>query len=348
MSIDFDRFLHWAESRFDDVRVRGAEVLLNSIFCDDSKHHLWCNPAGGKTGFEGGVYHCWKSDRSGSLVKLVMEVDKCPYEEAAEILGASFNGTLDDLERRVDEIFQKKDAVIEEEKPVGLALPESAHRFCDLPTCNETRRLASEYLASRMIDESSLFVCTRGRYRDRIIIPYYDRSGDLIYYNARYIGDPGNNLRYLGPPKELGIGKGDVLFVPKWPAEGEKIYVTEGEFDAMSLAQAGFRTAALGGKNMTDRQAEMLEPYIPVLCLDADEHGGRATVNIAKKLLSSGARRVNYVRPCLEHKDWNGLYVAKGPRILSKYVEMQEKEYNSSIGAGDWETTKLGMNSIIG
>ena len=119
MSINFDRFLHWAESRFDDVKVRGGEVLLNSIFCDDRKHHLWCNPAGGKTGFEGGVYHCWKSDRSGSLVKLVMEVDKCPYEEAAEILGASFNGTLDDLGRRVDEIFEKREEATEEETPEG-------------------------------------------------------------------------------------------------------------------------------------------------------------------------------------------------------------------------------------
>jgi len=349
MSIDFDKFLYWAESRFDDVKVRGNEILLNSIFCDDRKHHLWCNPSGGKNGFEGGVYHCWKSEKSGSLVKLVMEVDKCPYDEATEILGASYVGTLEDLGRRVDELFQKSEAVAEEKEPVSsLAMPESCYRFSDLPTSNETARVAYEYLKSRMIDESDLFVCTKGRYRNRIVIPYYDRAGSLIYYNGRYVGDPGSNLRYLGPPKELGIGKGDVLFVPKWPAEGEKIYITEGEFDALSLRQAGFYSAALGGKSMSDRQAEMLGPYLPVLCLDADEHGGKATVSIAKSLLSSGTKKIRYVRPCLEHKDWNGLLVSKGPRILFKYVQMQEKEYNSSIGAGDWEATKLGMNGIIG
>lgn len=349
MSIDFHRFLSWAESRFDDVVVKGDEILLNSVFCEDKKRHMWCNPSGGKNQYKNGVYHCWKSDKSGSLLGLVMMVDKCSYEEASDILGASSEGGIEELEKRVQEIFEKKSPEPQEkpeEEQFSLGMPENCYLFDELPSYNEIRRSALEYLKSRNIDESRLFVCTRGRYSGRIIIPYYDRDGLLVYYNGRYIGDPGSNLRYMGPPKELGIGKGDVLFVPKWPKEGEKLYITEGEFDAMSLAQSGFYSAALGGKSMTKKQMDMVRPYLPVLCLDADKAGGEATTKIATSLLSNGFPKVNYVRPCLEYKDWNGLFVAKGPKILSAYVAVQEKEYNSTC-IGDWESTRLGMRGIL-
>lgn len=348
MSIDFDKFLSWAEARFDDVVVRGEEILLNSVFCEDRKRHMWCNPSGGKTGCKSGVYHCWKSDKSGSLVGLVMLVDKCSYDEAVEILGAPSEGSLEDLERRVREIFEKKphDNPPEEVAP-NLQMPESCYLLDELPSYNETSRSALEYLKSRDIDPSGLFVCTRGRYRNRIVIPYYDRDGSLFYYNGRYIGDPGSNLRYLGPPKELGIGKGDVMFVPHWPADGEKIYITEGEFDALALRRAGFNSAALGGKNMSQRQMELMSPYVMVLCLDADQAGGKATSDIASFLMSNGVKGIRYVRPCVEHKDWNGLLVAKGPKILMAYVNSQEKEYSQTPGVGDWESVRLKMNEMV-
>lgn len=348
MSIDFDRFLNWAESRFDNVLVRGDEVLLNSIFCEDRKHHLWCNPSGGKTNNQNGVYHCWKSDQKGNLVGLVMLVDKCSYEQAIETLDAISEGSLEDLERRVQELFNtKNDEKVIEEKPSGLQIPSDCYLFEDLPSFNNLRKLAEDYIVSRKISKDRLYICTKGRYRNRIVIPYYDNKGNLIYYNGRYIGDPGKNLRYLGPPKELGIGKGDVMFVPNWPTFGEKIYITEGEFDALSLSECGFKSAALGGKNMTEKQIEMIKGFVPVLALDADEAGSEALPKIAKNLMSKGFSKIYYVRPCREYKDWNGLLVAKGDKILRHYVASKEKEYISLPGAGDWESTKIAMENLI-
>lgn len=347
MSIDFDKFLEWAESRFDDVVVRGDEVILNSIFCEDRKRHLWCNPSGGKTGCESGVYHCWKSDKSGSLVGLVMLVDSCPYEEAAEKLGASSQGGIEELEKRVRELFEKKEKPAETpDEPNGLELPPDCYPFKELPSFNPVRAMAVDYLEKRKLPTEGLLVCTRGRYRNRIIIPYRDRSGRLIYYNGRYIGDPGNNLRYLGPPKELGVGKGDVMFFPEWPGKGEKIYLTEGEFDAISLRRAGLMAAALGGKAMTDKQYGMLSGLIPVLCFDADSAGSGATATVAASMMRNGTKGIMYVRPCSKYKDWNAFLVAEGPKIMAKYVEMNEKEYDLP-GIGDWESTRLRMNGLV-
>lgn len=347
MSIDFDKFLEWAQSRFDDVVIKGEEILLNSIFCEDRKHHLWCNPYGGKKNNDNGVYHCWKSDSKGSLVGLVMQVEKCTYDQACEILNAS-RGSLVDLEKKVQEMFEEKYKEPEEShvQEEGLDFPLNCYFFEELPSSNQIKKSAEEYLNKRCLDTKQLMICTSGRYKNRIVIPYYDRDKKLIYYNARSIGNSEGVLRYLGPPKELGIGKGDVIYAQEWPEYGEKIYITEGEFDAMSLNKCGFKSAALGGKNMTDKQIEMIKNYIPVLCLDADDAGGDALIKIANKLLSKGINQIFYVRPCLEFKDWNGLLVEKGDKILKYYIKTQEKQYNAEIANGDWESIKLAINKI--
>ena len=348
MSIDYDRFLEWAESRFESVIVSGAEIKVNSIFCDDRKHHLWCNPSGGKKGCETGVYHCWKSDQKGSLVGLVMMVDGCTYDEAMRTLDLAPGGRLSDLEKRVEEMFLlKQDSTPPPAQThARLEMPPDCYAFDDLPTGHRLRSQAAEYLASRMIPTDGLMVCTGGRYRNRIVIPYLDRAGSLIYYNGRYVGDAGDGLRYLGPPKELGIGKGDVLYSRKWPSKGEKVYITEGEFDSMSLDISGFRSVALGGKNMTPQQMEMIRGCQPVLSLDADDSGAQATPRLANMLLKAGFEIVKYVRPSREYKDWNGLLVARGAKVVAMYVKSQEKDYETLSG-GDWEGTRLGLNGMI-
>lgn len=346
MSIDFDKFLNWAESRFDNVILKGNEIKLNSIFCEDHKHHLWCNPSGGKNSNQHGVYHCWKTDQKGTLVSLVMQVEKCSFEQALEILDTTSQSNLAELELKVQEIFANPTATTDKSQN-NLTIPSGSYKFDELPSSNQFKVKAEEYLKSRKITTDRLFVCIHGRYKNRILIPYYDKNGKLIYYNGRYVGNYENALRYLGPPKELGIGKGDVLYCPSWPKEGQKIYITEGEFDAISLFSCGFDSIALGGKSITETQINMIKGYVPVLCLDSDEAGSLALPKIATSLFQRGFSKVYYVRPCVEFKDWNGLLVQKGEKILKHYVRTQEKPYNSNLSGGDWETTRLSIKNII-
>lgn len=347
MSIDFDKFLAWAESRFDNIIVKDNEIKINSIFCEDYKHHLWCNPSGGKNKYPHGVYHCWKTDQKGSLVNLVMQFDKCSYEDALDILdGADIE--LNELEKKVQEIFDQKtiEPKSDQKEIKSLEIPPNCYLFSDLPSSNYIRKYASDYLKNRKIPEDNLYVCTQGRYKNRIVIPYYDRQGNLIYYNGRYIGNEGTNLRYLGPPKELGIGKSDVLFVPEWPEKQEKIYITEGEFDAISLSICGFKSVALGGKVLSEKQFSMIKDQVPVLSFDSDDAGSDALVKIANFLLSKGITNIYYVRPCKEFKDWNGMLVNKCENVIKNYIKLQEKKYNSNPAIGDWESLKINMGKI--
>lgn len=157
MAIDFDLFLTWAESRFDNVVVKGNEIKLNSIFCDDSKHHLWCNPSGGKNNVPYGVFHCWKTDTKGSLVNLVMQVEKCSFEDALQILDSP-NHNIEDLEKQVQEIFKNKQTKFIEIEKTKIKLPPNTYRFDDLPSTNYAKRTSVEYLNDRKISYEKLFI----------------------------------------------------------------------------------------------------------------------------------------------------------------------------------------------
>ena len=332
--ISFEKFLEWAESRFGDVVVKGDEIMINSIFTEDYKHHLSCNPNGGKDQLPNGVFHCWKTDRGGSLVSLVMMVDKCSYDEALDILDAAdFN--LRQLERKLEEFFAKKKKSPMPIPQGGLALPVGAKRIIDFKTDDLWRAEAEAYLKSRKLNPEDYLLCTTGRERNRIIIPYYGKSGELIYWNGRYLTDTETVPKYLGPEKECGVGKGDVIYMADgWPPEGSKLYLTEGEFDSKSLSICGFFSGAVGGKTVEDKQVALLRPYIPVLCFDADnkaiDAGGQALLKIGDLLKSKGFDTVYYVRPPKKYKDWNKMLVEVGSKIIHAYIKQHEKRFTNS------------------
>jgi hypothetical protein len=257
---------------------------------------------------------------------LVMMVDKCSYDEAFDILDCP-NNSLSHLEKEVEDLFKNKQESFLEIEKINLSLPNSCYSFDELPSGNYYKTHAEIYLNNRKIPLDKLMICTSGKYKSRIIIPYYNKDSNLIYFNSRYIGNS-NYMRYLGPPKEVGIGKGDVMYFPEWPSEKEKVFLTEGEFDALSLFSCGFYSAAFGGKNLSDSQIEIIRPYTPVLCLDGDKYGIEALVNMGNLLLRKGFKNVYYVRVPKPYKDWNEFLIDTSNKIMSFYIQNHIKQYD--------------------
>jgi len=332
--INFDKFVDWAKNRFDDdIVFRGDEVCLNSIFTEDYKHKMWCNPYGGKNNVPNGVYHCWKTNSKGSLVTLVMKVDGCDYSDALEKLGGA-DLELHLLEKKLEEFWEKKaQSPVVVPAEVGLKLPPYTFPIQDLSPSNFYRVKAELFLMKRGLKVENFQVCINDEnpeqpaYRNRIIIPYYDRQNTLIYFNGRYLDDNDRVSKYRGPPKELGIGKEDVLYFPHWPATGSKVYLTEGEFDAKVLEMCGFHAAALGGKTIGEKQAAMLRGYIPVIALDSDKAGRQALLKIGEFLLGQGFKEVYYVSPPSPFKDWNDLMNKLDPEKVNIYINTKEKRF---------------------
>lgn len=327
MSVDFESFVRWCEDKFDKVIVKGSEVRIDSVFTDDNGQHLWCSPKGGKYHRENGAYRCFKTDKKGTLIGLVMLVEGCEFEEAKEIL--SGQTLIGDLEAKLEEFFKEKENLVSEPEEMDLSkmrLPVGSFMIECLPIGNKHRVEAERYLASRKLSTNGLYICTEGEYKNRIIIPYYDVQNKLIYFNGRLLANKG--LRYLGPDKAIGVGKGDVIFAPKWPIKGSKIYLTEGEFDAMTLCFCGFNGMACGGKYLSEKQINLIRHYKVCLALDEDASGLEGVKTMAERLVAAQVTDITYVRPPQGIKDWNKMLVDFKSEIVRAYINAHEKKFD--------------------
>lgn len=337
MPVDYQRFLDWAQKKFGNVVIRGDEILINSIFAEsDSKHHLWCNPSGGKKQVASGVYHCWKSERKGTLVGLVMEVDKCSRKQAQETLGIRALGgrPIDEIDMDVEDFTSTFDDVLGIEFHKSIDLPPFCFLLNKAP--QNWYELAKNYLDGRKLDGKGLFICVGGKFAGRLIIPYYDMDGRLIYFNGRTLTN--DSLRYKGPEKSIGVGKEDVLFFTCYPDANDKIYLCEGEFDAISLWQCGLNAVACGGKNLSDKQALQLSIYKVCLALDFDDAGQSAISKMQTKLNSfcsiSATNRLTVATPPQPYKDWNEFLCGHETRIIKAYIEKTEQPLESESPYG--------------
>lgn len=325
MAVDFDAFVDWAKSRFDDVKVQGKEVKINSIFTDDSKFHLWCCP-------KKNSFHCWKTDKGGTLPYLVTIVEGCSYGEACQKIGMN-GGSLRELESKLDELFGNK---VEAKKPENrVEFPEATFKISSLSSTNHYRLWAEKYILNRKLNVGNLLVCIGGKYKDRIIIPYYGREGELIYWNGRDLTGK-SYKRYDCPEKDkVGYGKDDVLWMSRWPGDGTRLYLTEGEFDAMSLNEAGIHGAACGGKNVGPKQVELLRPYKVTIAFDTDKSGAEALNKISKTFEEGGITDTKFVRPPKQFKDWNEMLTKVGKKLINAYIKHNETPIDT------WKSNEL-------
>jgi hypothetical protein len=328
--IDRNKFLRWAIKKFGEENIveKNKEICINTIFePDDDGHHLWCSPSGGKKKREFGVFHCWKTDKRGSLIKLVQIVEGCDRSEAMSILQG--RETIADIEKRLEQMLLSNGEELYVPPPkVTLTLPPYAQLISDLPDGNWWKEKASTYLKNRKIPIDGLYICVDGNYKSRIIIPYYNKNKELIYWNGRHLGN--SKCKYLGPPKESGIGKQDVVYMAgDWPKAGELIYICEGEFNAKSLKIAELNGVACGGKSMSEKQAIMLSDYKSVICLDRDKAGkaGTKKMSVMTSLLEKCQRskeKLMYVIPPRGYNDWNEFLVKDGPELLHHYIKKNQ------------------------
>ena len=312
--INEDLFLKWGTARMGNPLVKGEQIRFNSPFCEDNKHHLYCN----LHKFWKGVFNCFKSNNKGTVVSLVMKVDNCSYDSALQVLGIKKSSELDFStfdEKTIDfNDFNK-------EEFETIVFPDGVVPIQEAP--NWWREKAIDYIEKRHLNYNAFYLGISGRMKSRIIIPYHDRKGNLIYYNGRALFN--NNLRYLGPPKEeYDVGKSDVMYFANWFKENQKIYICEGEFDSMSLVKSNFVAGAVGGKHISIKQAAILANKKVCLAFDNDESGRSAVENSFKVLKSFGCE-VTKVSPPLDIKDWNEFLVKHEKDVLNLYVNRAEE-----------------------
>lgn len=140
-------------------------------------------------------------------------------------------------------------------------------------------------------------------YRDRLMVPTYATTGEVIAFGGRALGDA--EPKYLNTQTTPVYTKGSHLYAlnvaRRFTQENRTLIVVEGYLDCMALHQAGFEnTVAALGTSFTAEQAAELRKYAEnvFLCFDGDTAGNAAAtkaVDIASKVIEHTGSSVRIV-----------------------------------------------------
>jgi DNA primase len=158
-----------------------------------------------------------------------------------------------------------------------------------------------KYLASEML-EAGLVVKKEGanryydRFRDRIMFPVYDVTGNPIAYSARINPEVVNDKvgKYINSPQGPIYDKSRVLFgldkAKNYIKSQDLAIVVEGQMDVIACHQFGFKnTVASSGTALTTEQVVLLKRYTNniALCFDADAAGQLAADRGIKEAMAA-------------------------------------------------------------
>ena len=295
--------IEYLNSKFPDNRVFGAEFTIDSIFTPDNKKHLSINT-------DTGLWQDFKTHESGNFPQLVAAVEGISHDAALKFL----RGKLFDTPEALFEISSIR---VEAQKPSSENSVQDifkAFRKFDYTNINEDtlyERLAKKFVIKRGLQKVALYICSTGRYANRIIIPYFYKGEDPFYFQARNLSVMG--VKYLNPSREFsGVKSSDVLY--PFTAEADYIFLTEGPLDAISLQLNGLNATCTQGSNLSHAQADQIKDKQVIFAYDNDD-AGRAGIKQARKLLLGKNKNEFCVATLPEGvKDWNDLHVRSHTR----------------------------------
>jgi DNA primase len=226
-----------------------GQISFNCPVCDDdrNKHNLEVN-------YIDNVYKCWACGDS---------------EGTHGSLGKIFDKYGNKKQKKLYNVLKPETVVKREKKKKELKLPESFTLFKDSSPVYPVRRQAMNYLKSRgitdeMIEKFGIGFCDKGDHAGRIVIPSYNKKGELNYYIARS-WNPMSRAKYKNPEAE----KDKIIFWENLIDWKKDIYLVEGAFDGLFLDNP----IPMLGKHMSELLFETIYKNAKanvIICLDGD------------------------------------------------------------------------------
>jgi len=169
-------------------------------------------------GVDFGSYHCWICNARGTTLKSLffkLHAPKKYLEELFSIIGYVYREKREDIKEEVH-------ILPSEFKPLNKDSDSFAfgHAWCYISERGITRNDVLRY---------NIGYCDRGEYAERIIIPSYDKDGNLNFFSARDYTCQ-SRFKYMLSPWSKDI-IGFEVFI-NW---SEPITLVEGAFDALAV-----------------------------------------------------------------------------------------------------------------
>tara|TARA_Y100000310_G_scaffold345850_1_gene471355 strand:+ start:29934 stop:30920 length:987 start_codon:yes stop_codon:yes gene_type:complete len=290
-------------AKFPDNRAIGEEFTTNSIFTTDSKKHLSIN-------MESGLWQDFKSHETGNFPQLVAYVEEIPYDAALLFLRSKLFDSPENL-FDISSIHESSQQPVR--KNTINEIFSSFQKFdpYKIDEDNLSERLARTFVISRKLTKFEFYISTRGRYTNRIIIPYMYKGKDPFFFQARNLSLLG--VKYLNPSKDVtGVKSSDILY--PFRDDSDYIFLTEGPVDAMSLQVNGLNATCTQGSMLSHAQANQIKDKQIIFAYDNDEAGRKGIRQARKLMLHKNVKEFCVAKLPETVKDWNELHVRCGTK----------------------------------
>lgn len=307
---------------------------------------------------EKGIWHDFSANKGGDIFTFVMEVEGIGFREALEKLAAQAGVDLTKYRGGDPQVSRKKARARE-----ALALATKYYQACLVRSKNVceyvfyqrnlNRKTVEEFkigyspasgkalltaLKKRGFSEEELDTAgllnrfKSDMFRDRMMVPFIDTTGNVIGYTARILGK--GEPKYLNTPETLLFNKSRFIFGLYQAKESIRrngfVVIVEGNMDVISSHQAGVKEAvATSGTAMTEQHLKALSNLTPDIRLayDGDAAGIKAT---ERAIMLAGDLGIDLT----VISDYHG---AKDPdELIQKDPKLWQAAVNKSVPAVDW------------
>ena len=264
------------------------------------------------TGTNGGFFKCFACGKGGGLFQFIQEIEHVTFPEAVEILAkqaqvelkeeSAEEKKLQDTKKATSDMYNRLCSYLHQyllKSPAAQNAREYiARRGITEETCEKFQLgyappqgnffynlLSKQNYSDDFLANSGLFLrgSFNGFFRDRVMFPIRTWQGNCVAFSGRDMS--GNSERkYMNSSDSIIYSKRNVLFgfYESLPALKEKkqIIICEGNFDVISLHQAGLDySCATCGTALTPEHIKMIKRYCDKIYLlfDSDAAGQKAT-----------------------------------------------------------------------
>ena len=300
-------------SKTVNLKKRGKEFVGLSPFKTEKTPSFTVND-------EKGFYHCFSTSEHGNIFDFVMKTQNLKFGETVKFLAnlagmQPYTFSKQDLER--ENVWQKYSSVYNQ----------YVNFYHDKLLKSENLNVAREYLRKRKLSkeevnkfkigyveanpnfyeklkenfdektlvETGLFYLDQKkniyveRFRDRIIFPINNISGQSIGLGGRTIKENNFLAKYINSPETLFFKKGSNLYnldiARKFSNKIDHVYLVEGYMDVVGLSKNEIENVVANlGTSLTDRQILILNQFFDdvIICFDGDESGYKAALRAAE------------------------------------------------------------------
>lgn len=308
-----------------------------------------------------GIYSCFGCGKKGNVVEFIKEKEALSYPEAIKWLASKYKIEV------IIEYKNPEDKLKADKRDQLKYVNEWAVQYfqSEIKTPAAEKYIVNRKVSSEIIEKfrlgfapsgwNGLLTCARVKqfndeilfeasliskneknsfdwFRNRIMFPFMDLSGNIIGFTGRIIEKTEKDAKYLNSKDTPLFSKGKTLFgifqAKKAIVKNNECYLVEGNFDVTSFHQAGIENTVCGsGTAFTVEQIRLIAGFTNNITIiyDSDPAGIKASFKSIDLMLSEGINVFAISLP--EGEDPDSFANKVTPKELAQYLEDNRKDF---------------------